>query len=139
MRISTLHDLGESSRDARPWRYCLREDETAGSEAACDNSCSSCDPCCGSFLHPNCCKVADLGDPWKLFDRCFFKEHNIQAGGWLAQSFTWNPDSPDDRYNGPVTWTDRSNEYQLNELYFYLGQAAEHRRAAAGTTATAWT
>jgi hypothetical protein len=91
-------------------------------EAACDNCCSS---CCSSFLHPDCCKVADLGDAWKLFDGCFVKEHNIQAGGWLAQSFTWNPSNPASRYNGPVTWTDRSNEYQLNELYFYLGRAAK--------------
>src|SRR4029079_6965991 len=46
------------------------------------------------------------------------------AGGWLAQSFTWNPYNPVDRFNGPVTWTDRSNEYQMNELYGYVGKAA---------------
>jgi Putative beta-barrel porin-2, OmpL-like. bbp2 len=90
----------------------------------CDAN-GSCGSCADSFLHPNCCKVADLGDPFKVADGCFFKENNIQVGGWLAQSFTWNPDSPKDKYNGPVTWVDRSNEYQLNELYFFLGHAAD--------------
>jgi hypothetical protein len=37
--------------------------------------------------------------------------------GWLAQSFTFNPSRPRDGYNGPVTWPDRANEYQLTELY----------------------
>ncbi|MCY2995420.1 MAG: outer membrane beta-barrel protein [Planctomycetota bacterium] len=94
---------------------------------SCGNSsgCSCRRSCLDSFLCPDCCKVADLGDPFKVADGCFFKEHNIQVGGWLAQSFTWNPDSPANKYNGPVTWTDRSNEYQLNELYFFLGRAAD--------------
>ena len=102
-------------------------DETPATCPSCGN-CSGC-ACAGSclapFLGPTCCRVADLGDPFKLANGCFFQEHNIQVGGWLAQSFTWNPDSPKDKSNGPVTWVDRSNEYQLNELYFFLGRAAD--------------
>lgn len=97
-------------------------------EAACDSS-GEYDACChpriDSFLHPDCCKLADLGDPFKLADLCFFKERNLQVGGWVAQSFTWNAQGPSDHYNGPVTWNDRSNEYQLNELYMFLGRTPD--------------
>jgi hypothetical protein len=33
---------------------------------------------------------------------------------------TINTHSPDDRFNGPLTFNDRSNEYQLNQLYLAL-------------------
>src|SRR5262245_17070820 len=35
----------------------------------------------------------------------------IKVAGWLDQGFTWNTDSPDDRFNFPMTFNDRSNEY----------------------------
>jgi hypothetical protein len=47
----------------------------------------------------------------------------IKVGGWMAQGFTWNPDSPDNRFNFPMTFNDRSNEYQLNQLYLYAERA----------------
>ncbi|MFM9115982.1 MAG: outer membrane beta-barrel protein [Planctomycetota bacterium] len=78
---------------------------------------------------PNCTLLSDLGEPFKLFDGCFFQERRIQAGGWLAQSFTWNPYQPNDRFNGPMTWTDRSNEYQMNELYLTINRAADTQGA----------
>ena len=37
----------------------------------------------------------------------------------MAQSYTWNTSNPADRFNGPVTWTDRSNDYQVNQFYLY--------------------
>lgn len=86
-----------------------------GGEGEC-----ACEADCG----PNCCKLADLGDPFKLFDGCWTQSRGITAGGWLAQSFTWNPQNPTDRFNGPVTWTDRANEYQMNEFYLFAGKAA---------------
>lgn len=62
----------------------------------------------------------ELGEPFKLADHTrFLKKRNIQVAGWMAQSYTWNPYNPSDRFNGPVTWTDRANEYQLNEAYIY--------------------
>ena len=45
--------------------------------------------------------------------------------GWLAQSFTWNTSNPSDRFNGPVTWTDRSNDYQLNQAYIFAEKATD--------------
>lgn len=49
--------------------------------------------------------------------------NRIQIGGYWVQSFTGNPDSPNDHFNGPVTWTDRSNEYQLNEKWAFAQRA----------------
>lgn len=41
---------------------------------------------------------------------------------WLAQGFTWNPDDPRNNFNLPVTFNDRANEYQMNQLYLALGR-----------------
>ncbi len=48
---------------------------------------------------------------------CGQDETNINIYGWLDNGFTWNPDSPANRFNGPVTFNDRANEYQMNQLY----------------------
>ncbi len=42
--------------------------------------------------------------------------------GWLSQGITFNPDRPNNRFNGPVSFNDRSNEYQLNQLYLTLAK-----------------
>jgi len=42
---------------------------------------------------------------------------DVEVYGWLSQGITLNADSPTDRFNGPNTFNDRSNEYQLNQLY----------------------
>ena len=39
---------------------------------------------------------------------------------WLDQGATINTFSPRDRTNGPVTFNNRSNEYQLNQAYLRL-------------------
>ncbi len=71
--------------------------------------------CLGGPFDP-CCK---LTDPWKLFDCEGLKCRNINIAGYVAQSFTGNPQNPSDRFNGPLTWTDRANEYQLNQFLTY--------------------
>jgi hypothetical protein len=48
------------------------------------------------------------------------EEPKWKVGGWLTQSFTWNPENPQGGFNGPVTFTDRANEYQLNQAYTYI-------------------
>ena len=45
------------------------------------------------------------------------KDNWLNFSGWVMQGFTWNPDSPADRFNGPVSQNDRANEYQLNQVY----------------------
>jgi hypothetical protein len=70
----------------------------------------------GGPLDP-CCK---LTDPWKLFDCAGLKCRNINIAGYSAQSFTGNPQNPSDRFNGPLTWTDRANEFQINQFLTYI-------------------
>ena len=53
----------------------------------------------------------------------FLECNGIKVGGWLAQGFTWNPDSPRNRFNFPLTFNDRSNDYQLNQFYLYAERA----------------
>ncbi len=67
------------------------------------DSCNPCNsPACGSYYlrdRLNCCLD---GIAWE---------------GWLDQGATLNTLSPRDRINGPVTFNNRSNDYQLNQLY----------------------
>jgi len=44
----------------------------------------------------------------------------ITINGWLDQGFTWNPDNPANNFNLPVTFNDRANEYELNQVYLSL-------------------
>lgn len=43
-------------------------------------------------------------------------------GGWIDQGFTYNTDKPDNKQNGPLEFNDRSNEYQLRQLYVTMGR-----------------
>lgn len=47
-------------------------------------------------------------------------EPKWKFGGWLTSSFTYNPQLPQNRFNGPVTFTDRANEFQMNQFYNYI-------------------
>jgi hypothetical protein len=101
----------------------------SGGSAGCSGPCcASCcdDGCCGGghgmFCWPCGCLLEELGEACKLWEPCC-EDSGWSAGGWLAQSFTWNPYNPVDNFNGPLTWTDRANEYQMNELYGYIGKA----------------
>lgn len=72
-----------------------------------DNDC--CTPDCCACDGASCNTRCGSGGGW-------FVE------GWLDQGFTWNPDSPNDRFNTPMTFNDRSNEYQMNQLYLSMGR-----------------
>lgn len=77
-----------------------------GADSCGDDSCG--DDTCGE----------EAAEPWKLFDCPALAARNITIGGWIAASpFTWNTSNPANGFNGPVTWNDRSNEFQLNQLY----------------------
>jgi hypothetical protein len=73
--------------------FPLWEDEHSGCDDGC-TGCATCAPAGGYFLD-----------------------------SWLAQGFTGNTSSPQNRFNTPVTFNDRSNEYQMNQLYLSLGRA----------------
>jgi len=42
----------------------------------------------------------------------------------MVQGITWNPDTPKDRFNGPVSYNDRSNDYQLHHFYLFAERSA---------------
>ncbi len=44
----------------------------------------------------------------------------LHFDGWVNAGVTYNPTQPGDRYNGPVSFSDRANELQLNQLYLYM-------------------
>src|SRR5687768_5175198 len=100
----------------------------AGCQASCDSSCnggcnscnSCCDSCCG-WSWPCGGLLECLGEPCKLWESCCECDP-FTAGGWIATSYTYNPYQPTDNFNGPLTWTDRANEVQMNELYFFAGR-----------------
>jgi hypothetical protein len=60
---------------------------------------------------------------FKLFKLPGLEKHNIDVRGWIDQGFTMNPDRPADRFNGPVTYNDRANEYQMNQAYLLAERA----------------
>ncbi|ADJ28662.1 porin [Nitrosococcus watsonii] len=44
----------------------------------------------------------------------------LTVGGWLETGYTFNPDEPKDRFNGPVIFNNRANELLVNEFYLFL-------------------
>jgi hypothetical protein len=110
------------------------DDNTPYYEPACNAAPSDCEtPCYDSCCEGGCCgglltlgglidPCATLGEPCLLSDHCC-SPCGIKVAGWIGQSFTWNTTNPADRFNGPVTMTDRSNEWQLNQLYVYAEKA----------------
>lgn len=62
-------------------------------------------------------QTACCDEPFRLFRLPRLRYRGIDVRGWIDQGFTWNPDDPAYRFNGPVTFNDRSNEYQLNQAY----------------------
>ena len=122
------------SDTAAPAETPATESDAAAPSCAGEPACG-CQPTC---CEPTCCddgcgcgcnwltlggmidECATLGDPWTAFgDCCCLADKGITMAGWVGQSFTWNTTNPDDKFNGPVTMTDRANEYQLNQLYWY--------------------
>lgn len=69
-------------------------------------SCSGCEPAteCGAIP----CK--------------YKKKSQWFACGWLDQGYTFNPDYPPNRFNSPLLFNDRANEYQMNQLYLSMGR-----------------
>jgi hypothetical protein len=55
--------------------------------------------------------------PWTLPEPTFLKKLGIQQFGWIEQGVTFNSLSPVNRWNGPDFTNDRSNEYEMNQLW----------------------
>jgi hypothetical protein len=55
---------------------------------------------------------------WRLFHGPWLEEHRVDFHGWLDQGYTWNPSNPSNKFNGPIGYNDRANEYDLNQFYW---------------------
>jgi hypothetical protein len=56
--------------------------------------------------------------PWRIPQPCFLQALGIETYGWIDQGVVFNSLSPSDRWNGPVVTADRSNDYELNQVWF---------------------
>lgn len=52
------------------------------------------------------------------------KDYGFTFGGWANAGVTYNSTDPQSNYNGPVTFNDRSGEFQLNQLNGFIERAA---------------
>lgn len=51
------------------------------------------------------------------------KDSSIVVGAWANLGVTYNAENPKDNFNGPVTFDDRANEFQLNQLNAFIQRA----------------
>jgi len=61
-----------------------------------------------------------VGDP---NESQFMKNLGLKIGGWANAGVTYNAASPENNFNGPVTFGDRSAEFQLNQLNIFVQRA----------------
>ncbi|MGZ5055496.1 MAG: outer membrane beta-barrel protein, partial [Methylobacter sp.] len=57
-----------------------------------------------------------VGDP---NESKFMKDIGLKIGGWANAGITYNAAAPANNFNGPVTFGDRSGEFQLNQLNLF--------------------
>lgn len=55
----------------------------------------------------------------------FMQDSGLNVGGWLSFGFTYNSNDPGDNFNGPVTFNDRAEEFQVNQLYLFIERAVD--------------
>jgi hypothetical protein len=53
-------------------------------------------------------------------DTALLKDAGVKVGGAILAGVTYNPANPSDRSNFPVTFNDRSNEFQLNRFRLFI-------------------
>ncbi len=58
-----------------------------------------------------------MGDP---NESDLMKKNSIKVGGWINGGITYNASSPDNGFNGPVTFGDRDSEVQLNQVNLFV-------------------
>lgn len=56
----------------------------------------------------------------------FLQELGIGMAGWVQGGYTGNGYSPADRWNGPVFLNDRSDDFQMNQLWLAFDKVADN-------------
>jgi hypothetical protein len=70
----------------------------------------------------DCAECATSGGECR---RCRGQFWGLSLDGWISQGVTINTDSPPSGSNFPVTFNDRSNDYQMNQFYLVLSRAVD--------------
>jgi len=91
-----------------------------GSAVIADDACMG-DSCDG----PSKRRLFGGGLLYRTADRVFGQ---LRYDAWLAQGVTINTSSPNNRRNFPVTFNNRSNDYQLNQAYLLLEKPIDSRQ-----------
>ncbi|HLA85470.1 MAG TPA: porin [Thermoguttaceae bacterium] len=58
-------------------------------------------------------------------DQDLYRSKSFFVQGWIDQGFTLNAANPENRFNTPLGFNDRSNDYQMNQLYLIMGRRAQ--------------
>ena len=139
---TTVSALAGSSDDARPVRPLDQaetvrtgdQNEELVETAATENDTSSSDgeqlvyevaELLHGYSDEGFCDSCESGYGCDSQSTCCLNQGGWFAGGWIAQGFSGNPDDPQNNFNGPLTFNDRANEYQLNQVYVSLGRHAD--------------
>lgn len=85
---------------------------------------------CSVFLSSSMAQANDKGMVESLTDfnineTAPLKDLGVSVGGWVSGGVAGNPDDPRDGFNGPITFGDRSNEFNMNQLYGYIEKAVD--------------
>lgn len=125
---TSYYDEGEAPQEAGspsdPVASAPAQDYTYRPSGSC------CAPSCDTG-DSSCCRTGGCGcggeeeGPWSLFDLPILSDNGIVFGGFVSGGIVTNFDDPADKFNGPVTFTDREGEAQLNQLYMNFYRNAD--------------
>lgn len=99
-----------------------------------DNSAATGAAGSGTYTYNTTCPTDGCwqGEFWSLTDvfddGCGgnrLKDNGWAIGGNIVNTMTFNTDAPKDKFNGPVTWTDRANEWQMNQAWLWAEKALD--------------
>lgn len=60
---------------------------------------------------------------YNVNESSLLKDHGFVVGGWANAGITYNATNSRNGFNGPVTFSDRDSEFQLNQLNLYIQRA----------------
>lgn len=104
-------------------RYAYQTISLSDSDSTCHNDSDADAMSCLDEIYQPECQYCNFLDQFLMSHSPVYpsmKSERMNIGGWIDQGFTGNFQKPSNNFNLPVTFNDRSNEYQMNQLYLYL-------------------
>lgn len=97
-------------------------------EAVCTPDAMAAQDCVNQICLPEC-QCCNFLEQFLMRHSPIYPSMNsqrVRVGGWLDQGFTGNFQKPSNNFNLPVTFNDRSNEYQMNQLYLFVERPVDY-------------